>query len=65
MRLTRYQELWEAGRRASAGTNLPPKLILVILPEQALELRRHVKHWGEKIGGVPTQCVVSNHASDR
>jgi hypothetical protein len=33
--------------------------ILVILPERAEELRNLVKHNGDVILGVPTQCVVS------
>jgi eukaryotic translation initiation factor 2C len=33
-------------------------LLLIILPDDAAALRKAVKHWGDAIRGIPTQCVV-------
>ncbi|KAF8626746.1 hypothetical protein AX15_004709 [Amanita polypyramis BW_CC] len=46
-----YRILREEGARAGAN------LLLVILPENAEELRNNVKRFGDITQGVPTQCV--------
>jgi len=40
------------------GARFKPKLIIVILPENALDLYTAVKHFGDIRRGVTTQCVV-------
>ncbi|CDO70771.1 hypothetical protein BN946_scf184798.g86 [Trametes cinnabarina] len=42
---------WPQARRPA------PELIIVILPNNAADLRRRVKHWGDIKMKVPTQCV--------
>ena len=37
----------------------PPQLILVMLPANAADCRRTVKHWGDIKMTISTQCVVS------
>ena len=46
------------------GSMSRPQLILVLLPENAPELRREVKRWGDTERHVPIQCVVRDHALD-
>ncbi|KAF7796477.1 hypothetical protein EIP86_007654 [Pleurotus ostreatoroseus] len=43
----------------SAGRSVMPRpsIILVILPRDALEMRKQVKQWGDVQHGIPTQCV--------
>lgn len=41
-----------------------PQLILVMLPANAADCRRTVKHWGDIKMTISTQCVVS-HARRR
>ncbi|KAH9901258.1 Piwi domain-containing protein [Cubamyces lactineus] len=57
--------LIEVGKRsmdprfASPGEKPHPQLILVILPANAADCRRAVKHWGDIKMRVSTQCVRS------
>ncbi|KAI0745804.1 Piwi domain-containing protein [Earliella scabrosa] len=56
------QSLMEAGMTAVQqlpGSMSRPQLILVLLPENAPELRREVKRWGDTERHVPIQCVRS------
>lgn len=34
--------------------------VLVILPQSAEEIRNNVKHYGDIVYGIATQCVVSD-----
>lgn len=45
-------------RFANPGEKPHPQLILVILPANAADCRRAVKHWGDIKMRVSTQCVV-------
>jgi len=51
--------LKSAGMKAVAGIQggRPPTLIVVLLPSNALDIRRRVKHWGDVDNAVATQCV--------
>ncbi|KIP05771.1 hypothetical protein PHLGIDRAFT_36273 [Phlebiopsis gigantea 11061_1 CR5-6] len=53
-------DLREAGRHCYANMepkNTPPTLIVVVLPENAANLYREIKHFGDILQGVPTQCL--------
>ncbi|KZT69027.1 Piwi-domain-containing protein [Daedalea quercina L-15889] len=41
------------------GQQISPAIIIVLLPANAPELRRAVKHWGDVTRGIPTQCLRS------
>ncbi|GBE81691.1 Protein argonaute [Sparassis crispa] len=52
--------LERAGELALQNSNVQPKkvdFILVILPQNAAEVRAQVKYWGDVFRGVSTQCV--------
>ncbi|KAI9569067.1 Piwi domain-containing protein [Boletus coccyginus] len=51
------QDLIQAAREATAGHNVQPDLIIVILPPSAPEIRFQVKRHGDVLQGVVTQCV--------
>ncbi|KAF9072959.1 Piwi domain-containing protein [Rhodocollybia butyracea] len=39
------------------GKSGPPPLLVVILPQNAAEVRHRVKHWGDVRAGIITQCI--------
>ncbi|TFK24647.1 eukaryotic translation initiation factor 2C, partial [Coprinopsis marcescibilis] len=48
-----------AGRDVFQKTKVPPTLIVVILPEGGDEIYTGVKHFGDIVRGVATQCLKS------
>ncbi|KAI0950267.1 hypothetical protein AcV7_008788 [Taiwanofungus camphoratus] len=54
-----YDELTKAGKKAVEKETVKtrPTLLLVILPKSGTEVRKKVKHWGDVINAIPTQCV--------
>jgi eukaryotic translation initiation factor 2C len=49
-----------AGRNCIARYKEPPALIVVILPEDGNRIWQAVKHFGDVMMGIPTQCMKAN-----
>jgi hypothetical protein len=61
----RKMDFFEQEKKVYANRNRfphikPYPLILVILPQSAPDIRKHVTHWGDFVSGIPTQCVRSD-----
>ncbi|CAA7260881.1 unnamed protein product [Cyclocybe aegerita] len=47
-----------------AGVDGSKFIIIVILPQDAGPLRTQIKHWGDIINGIPTQCLREHKLSN-
>ncbi|KAF9446932.1 Piwi-domain-containing protein [Macrolepiota fuliginosa MF-IS2] len=54
------KQLEELVEKVRAKTNMPPQLIIVILPELGNDLYTAVKHFGDVHTGIVTQCMKSS-----
>jgi len=57
------EQLKKAGKACVEKKNGPPNLIVVVLPEGGNEIYTAVKHFGDVMMGVATQCLKSNKCS--
>ncbi|KAJ3552097.1 hypothetical protein NM688_g4337 [Phlebia brevispora] len=53
-------QLLDAGQTVIARHKMRPELLVVILPENSVEIYRAVKHFGDIAVGVPTQCMKAS-----
>ncbi|CAE6420192.1 unnamed protein product [Rhizoctonia solani] len=51
------QHLLAAGQQVFHQYRVPPKLLVVVLPENSADLYQAVKHFGDVTRGVATQCL--------
>ncbi|CAK5272548.1 unnamed protein product [Mycena citricolor] len=54
------QLLREAGKKCFDQFKAPPTLFVVILPDFGNDIYTTVKHWGDVLQGIPTQCLKSS-----
>ncbi|KAG2021246.1 eukaryotic translation initiation factor 2C [Coprinopsis cinerea AmutBmut pab1-1] len=57
------KQLDEVGREVFQQTKIPPTLVVVILPEGGDEIYTSVKHFGDIVRGVATQCLIGRKCS--
>jgi len=57
------KQLLAAGAAAQQQTKVGPTIIVVILPDNGNEIYTAVKHFGDVVRGVPTQCLKASKCS--